>query len=357
MNKFLKIYKNKKVIVTGSTGFKGAWLCFWLYLLKCKVIGIGLKPERNSILFHQLKLNKKIKQYYLDIVDYKKLNRIIKKEKPDIIFHMAAQSIVSLSFKKPEETIKTNILGSFNILQTVKENKIKNLIYITSDKCYLNKDDKKVYKENDVLGGFDLYSASKASAEIIFKAYISSFFTNKKNIQFASVRAGNVIGGGDMKKNRILPDIFKSIILGSKLIIRNPKAIRPWQHVLEPLYGYLLLGNLLIRKKLKKNITPNWNFGPNTKNIKSVKNLIDKTIECWGLNKNIYYAKKNNFYEANYLRLNSNKAKKEIKWTQKLSFNETIYLTVEWYKSYQNNKDMEDITKKQILFFMNKKNL
>ncbi len=354
MNNILSIYKNKKIIVTGSTGFKGSWLCFWLYLLNARVIGVSLPPEKNSILYKKLKINKKIKQYYFNIKDSKKLDNMVKKEKPDLIIHLAAQSIVSLSYQDPKNTIETNVLGSLNILETIRKNNIKNLIFITSDKCYLNKDEKKFYVESDRLGGEDLYSASKASAEIIFEAYIKSFFSKNKNINFATARAGNVIGGGDMKKDRIVPDIMKSLISGDKLVIRSPKSVRPWQHVLEPLYGYLILGNFLIKKKLKKNIKPNWNFGPNIKNIKSVNDLVVKSIQYWKIRKNLTYKKKKKFKEVNFLMLNSRKANKELNWKTKLNFSDTIRLTVEWYKSYKNKENLEKITKKQIEFFLRK---
>ena len=281
MNKNLSVYKNKKILITGSTGFKGSWLCYWLYLLKANVVGISLKPEIDSILYKNLLIDKKIKQYFINIKDSKKLNHIIKKEKPDLIIHLAAQSIVSMSYNDPNDTIKTNVIGSFNILEAVRKNKIKNLIYVTSDKCYLNKEEKIIYIESDRLGGHDLYSASKASAEIIFQAYIKSFFSKNKKIKFATARAGNVIGGGDMKKDRIMPDIMKSLIKNKKLIIRNPNSIRPWQHVLEPLYGYLILGKYLMMNKLDHKITPNWNFGPNINNIKSVREIVNKSLELW----------------------------------------------------------------------------
>ena len=208
--KFLELYKNKKILVTGSSGFKGSWLCFWLHLLKANVVGISLKIDIQAKLFNALGLKKKIIQYNVDIKNFKKLNNIIKKEKPDIIFHLAAQSIVSESFKNPLSTFNTNIIGSANVLESVRKNRIKNLVFITSDKCYLNVEKKKGYKENDKLGGHDNYSSSKASAELIFDSYSSSFFKNDY-LQHATARAGNVIGGGDFKINRILPDIIKSL--------------------------------------------------------------------------------------------------------------------------------------------------
>jgi CDP-glucose 4,6-dehydratase len=355
MKNNLDIYKNLKVLVTGSTGFKGSWLCFWLNLLEAKVIGVGLKPEKDSIIFKKLKLKKKIKQFYLNIVDFKKLNKIIKKEKPDIIFHLAAQSIVSESFISPLKTINFNVVGSSNILESCRINKIKNLVYITSDKCYLNDNRKKSYRENDRLGGKDVYSSSKAASEIIFFSYYKSFFNKNKTVKYASARAGNVIGGGDMKKDRIVPDIIKSIMKKKSIFLRNPKAIRPWQHVLESLYGYLILGNFLINNKLSKNIIPNWNFGPNSSNYKNVLNLTKKIIFNWNLKNKVIKIKKENFQESSILKLNNQKAQKELKWKPKLNFNQTLKLTVDWYKALKNNDKLEKITEKQIAFFLKKK--
>ena len=355
MKNDLNIYKKLKVLVTGSTGFKGSWLCFWLNLLQAKVVGVGLKPEKDSIIFKKLKLEKKIKQYYLNIVDFKKLNKIIKKEKPDIIFHLAAQSIVSESYIDPLKTINFNVVGSSNILESCRINKVKNLVYITSDKCYLNDNKKNSYKENDRLGGKDVYSSSKAASEIIFFSYHKSFFNKNKTVKYASARAGNVIGGGDMKKDRIVPDIIKSIMTKKSIFLRNPKAIRPWQHVLESLYGYLILGNFLINNKLSKNKIPNWNFGPNSSNYKNVLSLTKKIIFNWNLKNKVIKIKKENFHESSILKLNNQKAQKELKWKPKLNFNQTIKLTVDWYKALKNNDKLEKITEKQIAFFLKKR--
>jgi len=353
INSKLQTYKNLKVVVTGSTGFKGAWLCFWLHLLNAKVVGIALKPERDSILFKRLLLSKKIKQIYLDINNFTKLNSIIKKEKPDIIFHLAAQSVVSESYINPLQTITTNVIGSSNILESVRINKIKNLIYITSDKCYLNDGRKKSYSENDILGGEDLYSASKACAELTFEAYYKSFLNKDKKLAFATTRAGNVVGGGDMKKDRIVPDIIKSLKNKTPLIIRSPNSTRPWQHVLEPISGYLKLGDLLMNKKLPDSIKPNWNFGPNKINCKKVIEVVKEVINCWGEEKKINIIK-SNFKEAKLLMISSEKAKKELDWTPSLNFKETISMTVEWYKSCFFENKIEEITKKQIAYFVRK---
>ena len=350
----LQTYKNLKVLVTGSTGFKGAWLCFCLHLLNARVIGIALKPEKNSLLFKKLLLSNKIKQIYLDIKYFKKLNQIIKKEKPDIIFHLAAQSVVSESYINPINTITTNVIGSSNILESVRINKIKNLVYTTSDKCYLNDGRKTSYSENDILGGEDLYSASKACAELTFEAYYKSFLYKNKKLAFATTRAGNVIGGGDMKKDRIVPDVIKSLKNKTPLIIRSPNATRPWQHVLETISGYLKLGELLINKKLSSSIKPNWNFGPNILNNKTVIQVVREIISCWGDEKKINIIRNNNFKEAKLLMISNHKAKKELNWSPSLNFKETIKMTVEWYKECFFKNNIEEITKKQIEYFLSK---
>ena len=350
-----KIFKNLKVLVTGSTGFKGSWLSFWLINLKAKVIGIGLKPEEDSILFKSLGLNKKIKQYYFDIYNFKKINEVIKKEKPDIIFHLAAQSIVSESLNKPIKTFKTNIIGSLNILEAFRLNNIKGLVYVTSDKCYLNLDKKKSFKENDFLGGKDNYSASKASAENIFFSYHHSYFlkTKSKYLSAVTARAGNVIGGGDMKKDRIVPDIIRSISKTKTILLRSPNATRPWQHVLEPLSGYLLLGQKILENRLDKKLEPSWNFGP-TSNKKRVIDVTRNILTNFNSKSKILKNKKK-FSEPNFLSLNILKAKKELNWKPKLNFNETIFLTAEWYKYFLMNKNLENKTLSQIEFFTKKK--
>lgn len=348
-------YKNLKVLVTGSTGFKGSWLCNWLNRFGAKVIGVGLRPESESILFKSLALEKKIFQHYINIEDFNKINNLIKKEKPDIIFHLAAQSIVSESFTNPLGTIKTNTLGSTNVLNSVYKNKIENLVFITSDKCYLNVNTNRPYKENDFLGGHDIYSSSKAAAEIIFHSYHDSFFNlQSKNLSKVTARAGNVIGGGDFKINRIIPDFFRSIFKKKKLLIRNPFATRPWQHVLEPLSGYLILGEKILNNKLSNNLYPSWNFGPYKKNCKKVKEVIDFFYKELGIKKNYKIKKNLRLKEAQLLSLNISKAKKELNWEPRLSLNECIELTTDWYINYMSGEPLERITEEQIEYYENR---
>ena len=252
-------------------------------------------------------------------------------------------------------TFKTNILGSANVLESFRINKITNLVYITSDKCYLNLDKKKNYKETDILGGIDNYSSSKASAEIIFSSYFNSYFIKEKNLSLVSARAGNVVGGGDMKDNRIVPDIIKSLINKKRLILRNPKATRPWQHVLEPLSGYLLVGHKLLNNELKNDILPSWNFGPKTKNCKNVEFITRIILRNWKKpNLKFSVNDKKNYHESKFLSLNIGKAKKELNWEPRLNLKETFKLTADWYKSYFENKNIEQFTSKQIEFFLKK---
>jgi len=348
-NKYLDSYKNKKVLVTGSTGFKGSWLCLWLNSIGAKVIGIGLKPEKNSIIFNALKLKKLINQNFIDIRNFERLNSVIKKEKPEIIFHLAAQSIVSDSIYNPYETFETNIRGSLNLLESYKKNNIENLIYITSDKCYQNNEWEWSYRENDIIFGDDPYSASKSCAEIIFHSYYKNFFKKNKYLKMASARAGNVIGGGDFKKNRIVPDIIKNLQKNKNIKIRNPRATRPWQNVLEPLNGYLLLGSKIMENNLDNNIYPSWNFGPNPENCKTVKNVSELMVNIWNNKKSkIIIERKQKFKEAGLLMLNNEKAKTELGWFPKLDLDNSLVWTSSWYKKYYESEDMNEFSMRQI---------
>ena len=352
MKNIFNNYKNLKILITGSTGFKGAWLSHWLFNLGAKIIGVGLPTEKDSILYKNLKLDKKISQYIFDINNFNKINDLIKKEKPDLIFHLAAQSIVSSSYKEPLKTFQSNIMGSGNILESYRINKIPAMVFITSDKCYLNLDQKKDYKEHDILGGLDNYSSSKASAELIFSSYFHSYFKqNKKYLSVGTARAGNVIGGGDMKANRLVPDIIKSIKNNNKILIRNPISTRPWQHVLEPLSGYLILGHKFLNKNINISTYPSWNFGPEKKNCKNVIKVVEKILADWPMKKKIVI-KKEKMHESKFLSLNITKAKKELNWKPRLSFSQTIAFTVDWYKNYFQGKNMETTTSDQIKQYM-----
>ena len=346
-----KFYKNKKVLVTGATGFKGAWLCYWLIMLGAKVYGIGYNPNKNKNLFYSLKLHKKIKLRLFDIRDKKKLKTFIHFSKAQIIFHLAAQPLILESYKKPYLTYTVNTIGTLNILETVREtDSIKSLICITSDKCYESNYSTKGFKENDRLGGKDPYSGSKASAEIIIKSYQESFFKNKK-CGIASGRAGNVIGGGDWSENRLIPDTVNSIVKDKTIYIRNPNFNRPWQHVLEPLYGYLVLGEKLFKQP--KIYTGPWNFGTKKNTVTNVLEIVKEIVKFWGKGK-ITFKKKQKYYEQTNLQLNIDKSMKVLKWQPKYSITKSVQVTAEWYKKVLIEKfSAEKITKKQIKDYMN----
>ena len=346
-------YKNKKILVTGSTGFKGAWLSLWLNMLGANVYGIGYKPNNNKKLFNQLKLKKKIFFKNIDIRNFSKIKNHIKKIKPEIIFHLAAQPIISKSYELPKYTYEVNAIGTLNLIDAIKEFKfIKSAIFVTSDKCYESNNSTIGFKESDKLGGIDPYSGSKASSEIIVNTYYHSFFKKKINTGIATARAGNVIGGGDWSKDRLIPDAIKFLKSNKTIIIRNPNFNRPWQHVLEPLHGYLMLA-LKLFKNPKKYSGP-WNFGTERNTITNVEQVIHKIINNWG-NGDYKKINKRKFYEQTNLQLNISKAKKKLKWKPKLSIDECISMTVEWYKKVLINKEsVSNTTKYQIIKYMKK---
>ncbi len=344
-------YKNKKVLVTGATGFKGSWLCYWLTILGAKVFGTGYNPNKNKNLFYSLNLNKKIKLKLFDIKNKKKLKSFIKYSKPQIIFHLAAQPLILESYKKPYLTYNVNCIGTLNILEIVRKiDTVKSLVCITSDKCYENNFSTKGFKESDKLGGEDPYSGSKACAEIMIRSYKESFF-NKKNCGLASARAGNVIGGGDWSKNRLIPDSINSIIKNKTIYIRNPNFNRPWQHVLEPLHGYLILGEKIYKEP--KRYSGPWNFGTTTNTVTNVLKIVKEIVKFWGKGK-INFKKNQKYYEQINLQLNINKSKKILKWKPKYSITKSIHVTVDWYKKVLIEKyNVEKITAKQIKEYMN----
>lgn len=342
----LNNYKNKKVLITGCDGFKGSWLTYWLINLGAKVTGLSFNNQSN-ILYKSLQLNKYINHYTIDITKYNKVENLISKNNFDIIFHLAAQSIVSEGYTNPYNTFNTNILGGLNILEALTQNKNTKLIYVTSDKCYKNKNIKRGYFENDDMGGDDPYSLSKAIKELIFLQYKNIYFDDNKFLKISSVRAGNVIGGGDFAKDRIIPDLMKAIFLNDKLIIRNPNSTRPWQHVLEPLYGYMLLGIKLLNNSLSNRLYPSWNFGPIKEDCRSVKYLVEN-IEKLSNKKIPISNSKKYFMEHIILKLNINKAKKELDWEPKLKLKDSLLLTYDWYNQYYTRKNIKKITLNQI---------
>ena len=333
---FTNNFKNKVVLVTGNTGFKGSWLSLWLNLMGAKVIGVS--KDIPTIPSHY-KLNNKfyMKNEKFDLSNKKLITKIIKNSKPDYIFHLAAQAIVLESYSDPYATYQSNTVGTLNILESLKESNHKcTAILITSDKCYENINKKVNYKENDRLGGLDPYSSSKASAELIIRSYYESYFKTKaSNVRICSARAGNVMGGGDWAKYRIVPDCMKSWSEGKKVIIRNATSTRPWQHVLEPISGYLTLAKSLSKDKNLNG--ESFNFGPNSNSSHTVKELVDNLSLYYPGSESKVISDKNKRYEANLLSLNCLKAKKLLNWSSKINFKNTAKMTSQWYETYYNS--------------------
>ena len=349
VKKIIEFYSKKKILITGHTGFKGSWLTSILSLFGGKIMGYSLPPEKNSH-FNFLDLEKNIVNEIADIKDYKKLKNKVDEFKPEIVFHLAAQALVKKSYDDPLDTYNTNIIGSTNILEIVRQsNSIKTLVFITSDKCYENVEWIWGYRENDRLGGFDPYSSSKACAEVIFSSYLRSFFI-PNNIGAASARAGNVIGGGDYSENRIIPDCIKSITSNIPIKLRSPNATRPWQHVLEPLYGYIKLGYFLSNDPSK--YSGSWNFGPSTHETRTVQEVANSIVKTFNKGE-IVVENSENFHEAQLLQLNCDKANQLLKWFPKWDVDKTLNETAKWYKLVYEGNLPKEITIKQIKNYLN----
>ena len=329
-------YKNKKVFVTGHSGFKGSWLCFFLKNMGANTFGYSLAPNKSlPSLYKLLKIGQDTTFDSKDIRDFKILKGSIESFQPEIVFHLAAQPLVIRSYKKPIETLSTNIIGTSNLLEICKSVKsVKAVINVTSDKCYKNKNTNKQYIESDSLGGSDPYSASKACAEIINYSYQKSFY-DKNNVGLASARAGNVLGGGDFSENRLIPDIIRSVIDKEKLIIRSPNSTRPWQHVFDVIYGYMMLGRKL-HDNPEKFSSP-YNFSPGIENCITVEEILKKMNEFLKID---YEIKSSEFYEASLLMLNADKAKKNLNWSPAYDIDNTLKESVEWYNNFMQNKDI-----------------
>ena len=333
------IFRNKKIIVTGHTGFKGSWLSLWLHTLGANIIGISKDIPTKPSHFESIDLKKRIKNLKINICDYKKLSNAFNAHQPDFVFHLAAQALVKRSYSNPIETWQTNTIGTLNVLESLKLIK-KDVcaVIITSDKSYKNIEISRGYKENDLLGGKDPYSASKGSAEFVIQSYINSYFLKKKNNVFISVaRAGNVIGGGDWSSDRLIPDCMKSYSKNKSVEIRNLYSTRPWQHVLDIIYGYLTLCSTLYKnKKIHGEV---FNFGPSKKSNFTVFYILTKIKNILPNLKWKTFEKRNTFYESKLLKLNSNKAKLKLGWNSILTIDESIRLVSEWYNNFYNKKN------------------
>jgi CDP-glucose 4,6-dehydratase len=342
-------YKDKKVFITGHTGFKGSWLIAWLHLLGANIKGYALTPDNEQCLFNSISQHLEFEHVIGDIRNKEKLTKEINDFQPDFIFHLAAQPLVRLSYAIPSETFEVNTIGTANVLEAVIGMEKKcTVIVITTDKVYHNRETDYHYKETDELGGYDPYSASKAATEIVVSSFRNSFFNPSKyplhQKAIASVRAGNVIGGGDWNKDRIIPDIVRSLQAALPIAVRNPLAVRPWQHVLEPLAGYLRLGILLHEDA--QQYTGAYNFGPLADDHLPVKDLVNIALQCWGSGTWLDNSDATQPHEAGLLKLDIEKAKTELQWFPKLNSQEAIYWTIDWYK--QSYDTIFDYTMQQI---------
>lgn len=341
-------WNNKRVLITGHTGFKGSWLCLWLHKLGANVVGYALEPPTEPSMFETLYLDNVIDSVIGDIRDSKRFTDILEEYKPEVIFHLAAQALVRASYTNPVLTLETNIIGTANVLECARQCKsVKVIINVTTDKCYENREWAWGYRENDTLGGYDPYSCSKACSELVTNSYRKSFL-NSNGILLASARAGNVIGGGDWAEDRLVPDIVRAFINNNYPSIRNPHAIRPWQHVLEPLRGYMLLAEKMWNEG--EQFAQAWNFGPNDNNIVSVREVTETFAKKWGMQENSPYSINDGEqpHEAQILKLDCSKSKSKLGWMPILDIDKTLDWTCQWYKAYNNSDNMIKLTLEQI---------
>ena len=349
-------YKGKKVLVTGHTGFKGSWLCEWLLALGAEVHGYSLPPPTKPSLFGQLKLAKRIKSHKMgDVRDLDSLVRTMRRVKPDFVFHLAAQPLVRLSYLLPVETFDINVMGTVHVLEAARRvfgrtqfSHQCSIVCITTDKCYENKETTRPYKEDDPMGGYDPYSCSKGCDELLVSSYRRSFFgTPESPVWVASARAGNVIGGGDWAKDRIVPDCMKALARGEPIPVRNKTSTRPWQHVLEPLGGYLALGAALARRERFDKVCGGFNFGPDPKANRTVKDLVVEILK-WAKGNWVDRTELGAVHEAGLLNLDIGKARRVLGWKPRWNFEETVKNTVQWYAAVANGCNPIAITNEQI---------
>ena len=346
-------WKDRQVLVTGHTGFKGSWLSQSLVFLGSEVTGVSLNPPTNPNLYSLLDF-KDLRDIRLDIRDRSKLIEVFNEVKPEVIFHLAAQPIVRYSYLNPIETYEVNFMGTLNVLEAIKQQeKIKAAVIVTTDKCYENVEKKEGYIESDPMGGYDPYSSSKGAAELLVSSYRNSFFSGDSLLaNVATARAGNVIGGGDWAQDRLMPDIINFLLKNKDIVIRNPKHVRPWQHVLEPTFGYLKLAKALFEKG--EDFASGWNFGPDEEDAKSVEWISKTMINKWGSSVGVKFAKEHDLHEANYLKLNCSKARENLKWYPKLNVSEALDYIVDWYRLYESKINPRDILSNQISDYINK---
>lgn len=340
-------WKDKRVFLTGHTGFKGSWLSLYLSTLGAKTKGYSLAPNTNPSLFEVARVSSFIESEINDILNLDALTESITSFNPDIVIHMAAQPLVRTSYEDPIGTYKTNVIGTVNLFEAVKKcESVRALVNVTTDKCYENKEWEWGYRENDPMGGFDPYSSSKGCSELVTAAYQRSFFNNNSNVSLASARAGNVIGGGDWSNHRLIPDVLRAFDAGKEAIIRNPNATRPWQHVLEPITGYLSLAEKLYSEG--NNFSGGWNFGPDDIDVVSVENIIKYLSYNWHCKTKWKKDNSEQPHEAQLLKLDISKARKYLKWNPVWNLSTTLESIIVWHEAFINSKDMNELTFEQI---------
>jgi len=346
-----EFWRGKRVLVTGHTGFKGSWLSLWLQSMDARVMGYALAPPTKPCLFEVAEVGKGMISINGDIRNLAHLHKVFAEHQPEIVIHMAAQPLVRYSYIDPVETYSTNVMGTVNLLEAVRStNSVRVVVNITSDKCYENREWVWGYRENEAMGGYDPYSNSKGCAELVTAAYRNSYFHPEKShvhgVALASARAGNVIGGGDWADDRLIPDIMRAITRGESIRIRNPHAIRPWQHVLEPLSGYLLLAQKLYEEGSA--YAEGWNFGPDDEDAKPVQWIVKELTSKWGEGASWVLDGGNHPHEAHYLKLDCSKAKMRLGWYPRWHLGDALGAIIEWYRSYLDGEDMHALTLRQI---------
>ena len=347
----VSFWQGKRVLLTGHTGFKGSWLSLWLQSMGAQVVGYALAPPTNPSLFEVAEVGNGMTSIIGDIRDLERLRKVFVEHRPEIVIHMAAQPLVRYTYVEPVETYSTNVMGTVNLLEAVRStDSVKAVVNVTSDKCYENREWVWGYRENEAMGGYDPYSNSKGCAELVTAAYRNSYFHPEQykthGVAIASGRAGNVIGGGDWAGDRLIPDIMRAISQGKPVNIRNPHAIRPWQHVLEPLSGYILLAQKLYEEGAA--YAEGWNFGPNDEDAKPVQWIVEKLTEAWGEGASWVLDGGDHPHEAHYLKLDCSKAKARLDWHPRWHLDETLDKIVSWHKYYQQGADMKAVTLAQI---------
>jgi CDP-glucose 4,6-dehydratase len=351
-------WKGKRVLLTGHTGFKGSWLSLWLQSMGAQVVGYALAPPTNPSLFETAEVANGMTSIIGDIRDLEHLRKVFAKHQPEIVIHMAAQPLVRYSYIEPVETYSTNVMGTVNLLEAVRSTEsVKAVVNVTTDKCYENREWAWGYRENEAMGGYDPYSSSKGCAELVTAAYRNSYFHPEKykehGVAIASGRAGNVIGGGDWADDRLIPDIMRAIIAGKPVNIRNPQAIRPWQHVLEPLSGYLILAQKLYEEGGA--YAEGWNFGPNDEDAKPVQWIVEKLTQSWGESASWVLDGGDHPHEAHYLKLDCSKAKSRLDWHPRWHLDEALGAIVSWQKAYNSGQEIRVVTLNQIQNYLNQR--